>query len=86
MYGGLSGSKRRRTSGGSKMKLPSLPRLLLIFLDIMAILVLVHLNRTGVIGGIGYFIGLFGTVTLFTFLFKLAREKEEKTQLRECEL
>lgn len=62
------------------MKLPSFPRLLLIFLDIVAISVLVHLNRIGVIGGLGYLIDLLGTAILFAFLVKLAREDEEKNQ------
>ena len=65
------------------MKLPSFPRLLLIFLDIAAISILVHLNRIGVIVGIGYLIGLFGTAILFTFLVKLAREDEETDQRRD---
>ena len=61
------------------MKLPSFPQLL-IFLDIVAISVLIHLNRIGVIGGLGYLIGLLGTAILFAFLVKLAREDEEKNQ------
>ena len=64
------------------MKLPSFPRLLLIFLDIVAISVLVHSNRIGVIGGLGYLIGLFGTATLFAFLVKLAREDEVNAKRR----
>ena len=73
----------KRISGGSEMKLPSFPRLLLIFLDIVAISVLVHLNRIGVIGGLGYLIGLLGIVILFAFLNKLAKEDKEKDQRRE---
>jgi len=72
----------KRTSGVSEMKLPSFPRLLLIFLDIVAISVLVHLNRIGVIVGIGYLIGLFGTAILFAFLVKLAREDEVNAKRR----
>ena len=64
------------------MKLPSFPRLLLIFLDIVAISVLVHLNRIGVIGGLGYLIGLLGTATLFAFLVKLAGEDEVNAKRR----
>ena len=89
LYGGVSESKiwlrekRARTSGESEMNLPSFPRLLLIFLDIVAISVLVHLNRIGVIGGLGYLIGLLGIVILFAFLIKLAKEDKEKDQRSE---
>lgn len=48
------------------MKLPSFPQLLLIFLEIVIISVLVHLNRIGIICGLEYFFSLLGTVILFT--------------------
>jgi len=49
----------------------------------VAISVLVHLNRIGVIVGIGYLIGLLGIAILFASLVKLAREDKEKDQRRE---
>jgi hypothetical protein len=68
----MSGPEPGKTGGGSDLKLPSLPQLLLILLEIVILSVLIRFERTGIIGGVEYSTVLIGIVVYFAFLTKTA--------------